>query len=75
MLLPVLLLVFAALTVALYSCLRARRDLQVLWRSTVAIGSSLGIVRAVLACVDWYVVEHTGGPGQIQAFAGASAGR
>jgi hypothetical protein len=69
MLIPVLLLVFAALTVALYRYLRAKRDSRALWRSSVAIGSSVGIARAVLACLGWYGVEHSGGPLQIPAYA------
>lgn len=69
MLIPVLLLVFAALTVALYRYLRAKRDSRALWRSSVAIGSSVGIARVVLACLGWYGVEHSGGPLQIPAYA------
>src|SRR3989442_3225530 len=69
MLIVIVLLVVAALTVALYRYLRAKHDSRSLWRSSVAIGSSVGIARAVLACVGWYGVEHTGGPLQIPAFA------
>ena len=69
MLSVVLPLAFAALTVALYLYLRTQRDSRSLWRSSVAIGSSVGIARAVLAAVGWYGVEHTGGPLQIPAFA------
>ena len=69
MLIVIVLLVVAALTVTLYRYLRAKHDSRSLWRSSVAIGSSVGIARAVLACVGWYGVEHTGGPLQIPAFA------
>src|SRR2546422_10240235 len=69
MLIVIVLLVVAALTVTLYRYLRAKHDARALWRSSVAIGSSVGIARAVLACVGWYGVEHTGGPLQIPAFA------
>src|SRR2546426_6321773 len=69
MLIFVIALAFAAVTVALYRHLRAKRDVRALWRSSVTIGSSVGISRAVLACLGWYGVEHTGGPLQIPAFA------
>lgn len=69
MLTPVIVLLFAGATVALYRHLESKRKVRALWRSTVAIGSSVGIARAVLACVGWYGVEHTGGPLQIPAFA------
>ena len=69
MLAPVIVLLFAVATVALYRHLVAKRNVRALWRSTVAIGSSVGIARAVLPCVGWYGVEHTGGPLQIPAFA------
>jgi hypothetical protein len=69
MLIPIILLVLAVVAVVLSRYLRARSDAGALWRSTVTIGSSVGIVRAVLACIGWYGVEHTGGPLQIPAFA------
>jgi hypothetical protein len=69
MLLPVFLLALVALTVVLYRYFRAKRDSRALWRSSVAIGSSVGLARAVFACVGWYGVEHTGGPLQIPAYA------
>lgn len=61
-------LVFAAATFALYRYFRKKRDVRALWRASITIGLSVGIVRAVLACVGWYVVEHTGGPLQTPAF-------
>ena len=69
MLILVFLLAFTALTVVLYRHLRAKRDSRALWRSSVVIGSSVGIARAVLGCVGWYGVEHTGGPLQVPAYA------
>jgi hypothetical protein len=69
MLILVFLLALAALTVVLYRHFRAKRGSRALWRSSVAIGASVGIARAVLACIGWYGVEHTGGPLQIPAYA------
>src|SRR5688572_31712833 len=68
MLLPVMVLAFAAVTVVLYRYLRAKRDARALWRSTVTLGVSVGVARAALACAGWYGVEHTGGPLQIPAY-------
>ena len=53
----------------LYVHLGRETDLRRRWRSAVRIGATVGIVRAVGASVGWYVVEHTGGPWQIPAFA------
>ena|SRR5437879_5612019 len=61
--------VLAALVILLYRYLDTRRSAQSLWRSSVAIGFVVGILRAALACVGWYGVEHTGGPLQVPAFA------
>ena len=69
MLTPVILLFVAAMAVVLFRYLRAKADVRALWRSSVVIGLSVGVARAVLACVGWYGVEHTGGPLQIPAFA------
>jgi len=68
MLIPIFLLAVAAFTVVLFRYFRAKSDSRALWRSSVAIGSSVGIARAVLACAGWYGVEHTGGPLQIPAY-------
>ena len=38
-------------------------------RTAVYTGCILGILRAILASVGWYAVEHTGGPLQVPAFA------
>ena len=69
MLILVVLLAFAALTLVLYRHFRAKHNSRALWRSSVAIGLSVGIARAALACIGWYGVEHTGGPLQIPAYA------
>lgn len=65
----VLLLLVVALAFGLYRHLRATSDSRTLWLSSLAIGSSVGITRAVLGCVGWYIVEHTGSALQIPAFA------
>lgn len=69
MLIPVIVLLVPVAMVALYRHLVKKRDTRARWRSAVMIGSSVGITRAVLACIGWYVVEHTGGPLQVPAFA------
>jgi hypothetical protein len=66
-LLGIVLLLTAAIPV-LYRYLTTKRSPRALWRSSVGIGSLIGVVRAVLACVGWYGVEHTGGWFQIPAF-------
>jgi len=65
----VLLLLVVALAFGLYRHLRTTRDSRTLWLSSIAIGSSVGITRAVLGCVGWYTVEHTGSALQVPAFA------
>ena len=69
MLILVFLLACLALTIVLYRYFRTKSDARALWRSSVAIGSTVGVARAMLACVGWYGVEHTGGPLQIPAYA------
>ena len=54
---------------AFYAHLRRESVHGGLWRSTLRIGFAVGVIRAALASVGWYVVEHTGGPFQIPAFA------
>ena len=54
---------------ALYVHLRRQSVRGRLWRSTLLIGLTVGVARAALASVGWYVVERTGGPLQIPAFA------
>ena len=49
--------------------LRSRPDSRALWRSSIRIGLSIGIARAIIASIGFYTVEHTGGPLQIPAYA------
>ena len=42
---------------------------QQLWRLALTLGVAIGVVRATLACLGWYVVEHTGGDAQVPGFA------
>src|SRR5262249_50739974 len=69
LLIPIIVLLWPVAIFALYRYFLRKGDARALWRSAVIIGSSVGICRAVLACVGWYGVEHTSGPLQIPAFA------
>src|SRR5260370_12189514 len=69
MLIPVIVLLCSGAIVLLYRFFSTRRGARALWRSSVAIGSSVGSMCGVLACVGWYGVEHAGGPLKIAAFA------
>jgi hypothetical protein len=69
MVLPVILVLFGAAIAVLYAHLREQTTRQSLWRSTFRIGLAIGVARAALASWGWYIVEHTGGPLQIPAFA------
>jgi hypothetical protein len=69
MILPSILVVFAAAIAGLYWHLRKQPDRRSLWRRTLQIGLGVGLARAGLASWGWYTVEHTGGPLQIPAFA------
>ena len=69
MILPVLLVAIAVVAAALYVYLRKRPTRRERWRIALAIGVGVGLLRAVLASTGWYVVEHTGGPLQVPAFA------
>ena len=64
-----ILLVVAAATFILVRQFRARAEGRHLWRFAVMLGLTIGLVRATLACLGWYVVEHTGGPAQVPAYA------
>jgi len=67
----ILLAALAAIAVAmavLYSQLGKQPDRRSLWRATVRLGLRVGIARAGLASLGWYVVERTGGPFQIPAY-------
>ena len=69
MLIPVILLLLAGAAILLFRFLNTRAGPRALWRSSIAIGFSVGMMRGILACIGWYGVEHTGGPLQIPAFA------
>jgi len=68
MVLPAVLVVVAVAIVVLYWHLRKQPDRRSLWRTTIRIGVGVGIARAGLASLGWYVVERTGGPLQIPAY-------
>jgi hypothetical protein len=69
MLLPTLPLVFLAAVAALYFHLRRQPTRVRIWRRALAIGLGVGAARAAIASAGWYMVEHTGGPLQVPAFA------
>lgn len=68
MVLLTFLVLVAGLLTVLYRYLRARPNGRSLWRSTMAIGGTVGVARAVLGLLGWYTVEHTGGPLQIPGY-------
>lgn len=68
MVVAAVLLLVAVATILLHRYLGTRPDARELWRSTIGLGASLGTLRAVLACVGWYGVQHTGGPLQVPAY-------
>ena len=67
MVLAAILLACAATIVCLYVFLKSRERTRV-FRTAVYLGCALGTLRAALASLGWYVVEHTGGPLQIPAY-------
>jgi hypothetical protein len=69
MVLLVVVVVFTAAIAALSQLFRRQPNRRRLWRMTLRIGLGLGVMRAALASLGWYVVEHNGGPLQIPAFA------
>lgn len=69
MILPAVIIVFGVVIAVLYSHLRRQPDRRSLWRTTLRLGLGVGVTRAALASLGWYVVEHTGGPLQVPAFA------
>ncbi|HEX9892316.1 MAG TPA: hypothetical protein VGA78_00270 [Gemmatimonadales bacterium] len=73
MVLPALLILLLVAFGLLYGQLRQRPDRRSLWRGALRIGLGVGVARAVLASLGWYVVEHDGGPLQIPGFALAMA--
>ena len=64
--LPTVLIVLVGTMAGLFWYFGTRR---VPVRAAVYTGCILGILRAGLASLGWYVVEHTGGPLQVPAFA------
>lgn len=66
MVLATILVVLVAVVAGLYWFFDSRRKPV---RTAVYTGCILGILRASLASAGWYVVERTGGPLQIPAFA------
>jgi hypothetical protein len=73
MILPAVLVIFFGLATALYVYLRRRPSRGRLWRAALGIGLVVGVCRAVLASLGWYILEHTGGFLQIPAYALAMA--
>jgi hypothetical protein len=69
MLIPIIPLLVAAAILMLSRHVMMKPGTRALWRSSVAMGSWVGVMRAGLACLGWYGVEHTGGPLQSPAFA------
>jgi len=61
--------VLAAAALVSLSCYLRQQSGRRLRRLILMIGLSLGLARAALASLGWYVVEHTGGPLQVPAFA------
>ena len=68
MLVLLVVVAWSAAMLALYKYLSRMRSAGTLWRRTVAIGVSVGLVRGGLASIGWYGVEHTGGPLQVPAY-------
>jgi hypothetical protein len=63
------LILLAALLAALHSLMRKQPDRRSLWRTALYVGVGTGVARAALASLGWYMIERTGGPLQIPAFA------
>jgi hypothetical protein len=64
-----LLLVFGGAGFLLFRWFRRQPRARSAWKTAILLGLGLGLTRATLACFGWYVVEHTGGPAQVPAFA------
>ena len=69
MMLPVLVVAAAVIVAVLYAYLRRQPDMRTVWRKALLVGCGGGVARAALASWGWYVVENTGGPLQIPAYA------
>jgi hypothetical protein len=63
------LILLAAVIAGIYWLMRKQPDRRSLWRTALYVGLGTGLARAVLASLGWYMVERTGGPLQIPAFA------
>jgi hypothetical protein len=61
-------LVFGAAVALLFVWFRRIENSRTLWRTAIFVGLVVGLARASLACVGWYVVERTGGTAQIPGF-------
>ena len=64
-----LLILLTVVVAALYSIMRRQPDRRSLWRTALYVGIGTGVARAGLASLGWYLVERSGGPLQIPAFA------
>jgi zinc transporter ZupT len=64
-----LLILLTAVVAGLYSIMRRQPDRRTLWRTALYVGIGTGVARAGLASLGWYLVERSGGPLQIPAFA------
>ena len=63
------LILLAAVIAGIYWLMRKQPDQRSLWRTALYVGAGTGLARAALASLGWYMVERTGGPLQIPAFA------
>lgn len=63
------LILLAAVIAGLYAIMRRQPDRRSLWRTALYVGVGTGVARAGLASLGWYMVERSGGPLQIPAFA------
>ena len=68
MVLPAVVVAVVAATIVLARHLTRERGEGTLWPAALRVGVTVGVVRAVLAPIGWYVVEHTGGPLQVPAY-------
>ena len=57
------------LTGTMYAHMHRQPDRRALWRMAIYVGVGTGALRAALASLGWYIVEHDGGPLQVPAFA------
>ena len=69
MIVPTALIVLALVVAGMYWLMRKQPDRRSLWRTALYVGIGTGLVRASLSSLGWYLVERSGGPLQIPAFA------